>query len=129
MCFLHRLHLQVLPCLHTFCLNCLSVYLPPESLTITCPLCGQQSILPKRGVSLGLIAGRKSHWDGGLVCWSCLFLRNWGGLTTLDPEMLLIIIYLYGEPAKYPGLILKGHQVCIVRDENGVIRSREFRSL
>ena len=41
----------MLPCLHTFCLNCLSVYLPPESLTITCPLCGQQSILPKRGVS------------------------------------------------------------------------------
>ena len=42
---------QVLPCLHTFCLGCLGTYLPPESLTITCPLCGQQSILPQKGVS------------------------------------------------------------------------------
>lgn len=41
---------KVLPCLHTFCLGCLFVYLPPESLSITCPLCGHQSILPQRGV-------------------------------------------------------------------------------
>ena len=42
---------KVLPCLHTFCLGCLPVYLPPQSLTLTCPLCGQQSILPRPGVS------------------------------------------------------------------------------
>lgn len=41
---------KILPCLHTFCLGCLATYLPPESLTITCPLCGQQSILPQRGI-------------------------------------------------------------------------------
>jgi len=41
---------KVLPCLHTFCLGCLGAYLPPESLTITCPLCGQQSILPQKGI-------------------------------------------------------------------------------
>ncbi|XP_059080014.1 tripartite motif-containing protein 2-like [Tigriopus californicus] len=41
---------KVLPCLHTFCLGCLFVYLPPESLSITCPLCGHQSILPQQGV-------------------------------------------------------------------------------
>ncbi len=43
---------KVLPCLHTFCLCCLGTYLPPESLAITCPLCGQQSILPQKGVSV-----------------------------------------------------------------------------
>ncbi len=49
--FINYLTFQVLPCLHTFCLGCLANYLPPESLTITCPLCGQQSILPRKGVS------------------------------------------------------------------------------
>lgn len=42
---------QVLPCLHTFCERCLISYTPPESLTLTCPVCRQQSILPKDGVS------------------------------------------------------------------------------
>ena len=42
---------QVLPCLHTFCECCLIAYLPPQSLTLTCPECRQQSILPEKGVS------------------------------------------------------------------------------
>ncbi|CAG7717931.1 unnamed protein product, partial [Allacma fusca] len=41
----------VLPCLHTFCESCLIAYLPPESLTLTCPECRQQSILPEKGIS------------------------------------------------------------------------------
>ncbi|XP_023215414.1 tripartite motif-containing protein 2-like isoform X1 [Centruroides sculpturatus] len=42
---------KVLPCLHTFCERCLIQYTPPESLTLTCPVCRQQSILPEQGVS------------------------------------------------------------------------------
>ncbi|XP_030837060.1 tripartite motif-containing protein 2 isoform X1 [Strongylocentrotus purpuratus] len=42
---------KVLPCLHTFCQNCLENYVPSESLTLTCPLCRQQSIVPERGVA------------------------------------------------------------------------------
>ncbi|CAB4066675.1 TRIM2_3 [Lepeophtheirus salmonis] len=41
---------KVLPCLHTFCVSCLVNYIPSESLTITCPLCGQQSIVPQKGI-------------------------------------------------------------------------------
>ncbi|XP_069977911.1 tripartite motif-containing protein 3 isoform X3 [Penaeus vannamei] len=47
---------KVLPCLHTFCERCLISYTPPESLTLTCPVCRQQSILPKDGDS-----GSESH--------------------------------------------------------------------
>lgn len=41
---------KVLPCLHTFCQVCLSNYIPEESLSVSCPVCRQQSILPIDGV-------------------------------------------------------------------------------
>ena len=31
--------------------SCLQNYIPPESLTLSCPVCRQTSILPERGVS------------------------------------------------------------------------------
>ncbi|NXN73687.1 TRIM3 protein, partial [Himantopus himantopus] len=70
---------KVLPCLHTFCESpiplllphtpcsslsvcptvclsappapCLQNYIPPQSLTLSCPVCRQTSILPERGVA------------------------------------------------------------------------------
>ncbi|XP_052795096.1 tripartite motif-containing protein 3-like isoform X2 [Mya arenaria] len=42
---------KLLPCLHTFCESCLSDYIPEQSLSVTCPVCRQQSILPIDGVS------------------------------------------------------------------------------
>lgn len=42
---------KVLPCLHTFCEHCLQSYIPDASLSVTCPICRQQSILPEQGVS------------------------------------------------------------------------------
>ena len=41
---------KVLPCLHSFCEQCLYEYIPSESLSVTCPVCRQQSILPLDGV-------------------------------------------------------------------------------
>lgn len=42
---------KVLPCLHTFCERCLANYIPAHSLTLSCPVCRQTSILPERGVA------------------------------------------------------------------------------
>lgn len=50
-CLDHYTVPKVLPCLHTFCQKCLQNYLPPESLSLSCPLCRQLSILPAEGVA------------------------------------------------------------------------------
>ncbi|KAG7262928.1 hypothetical protein CRUP_018931 [Coryphaenoides rupestris] len=42
---------KVLPCLHTFCERCLQNYIPAHSLTLSCPVCRQTSILPEQGVA------------------------------------------------------------------------------
>ncbi|XP_068186618.1 tripartite motif-containing protein 3b isoform X3 [Antennarius striatus] len=49
-CLDHYHNPKVLPCLHTFCESCLHNYIPPESLTLSCPVCRQTSILPEKGV-------------------------------------------------------------------------------
>lgn len=41
---------RVLPCEHWFCPPCLASVLPQESLTLSCPTCGEQSIVPEQGL-------------------------------------------------------------------------------
>ncbi|CAL8351627.1 unnamed protein product [Lota lota] len=50
-CLDHYHNPKVLPCLHTFCEKCLQNYIPSQSLTLSCPVCRQTSILPEKGVS------------------------------------------------------------------------------
>ncbi|XP_060765411.1 tripartite motif-containing protein 3b isoform X2 [Neoarius graeffei] len=50
-CLDHFHNPKVLPCLHTFCERCLQNYIPPQSLTLSCPVCRQTSILPEKGVA------------------------------------------------------------------------------
>nr|XP_053636706.1 tripartite motif-containing protein 3-like isoform X5 [Cherax quadricarinatus] len=70
----------VLPCLHTFCEKCLITYTPAESLTLTCPVCRQQSILPKDGVpglqSNTWVRGVMEAMDGGATPAPCADCRN-----------------------------------------------------
>ncbi|XP_077596175.1 tripartite motif-containing protein 3-like isoform X2 [Stigmatopora nigra] len=50
-CLEHYCNPKVLPCLHTFCQSCLHNYIPAQSLTLSCPVCRQTSILPEKGVA------------------------------------------------------------------------------
>ena len=42
---------KVLPCLDTFCADCLINYIPAESLSMTCPTCSNQSFVPEKGIA------------------------------------------------------------------------------
>ena len=76
LCSHHYQGPKVLPCLHTFCKSCLDSCTPAQSLTISCPTCRQQSILPPDGV-LALhdnvyIAQLVDFIEQRLQCTTCL---------------------------------------------------------
>ncbi|XP_053533400.1 tripartite motif-containing protein 2 isoform X1 [Ictalurus punctatus] len=50
-CLDHYHKPKVLPCLHTFCQRCLQSFVPVHSLTLSCPVCRQTSVLPEKGVA------------------------------------------------------------------------------
>jgi RING-type zinc-finger len=41
---------KLLPCLHTFCQQCIDSDTPAHSISVACPLCRHQSILPPDGI-------------------------------------------------------------------------------
>ena len=41
---------KVLHCIHSFCLECLTRYIPENSISIVCPTCNLVSVIPKDGV-------------------------------------------------------------------------------
>lgn len=43
---------KVLNCWHSFCFECLSNYIPENSISVVCPLCNIPSIIPQQGVNL-----------------------------------------------------------------------------
>ncbi len=40
-----------LPCLHSFCMNCLKEWAKDDTQNIHCPVCKEQFALPKEGVA------------------------------------------------------------------------------
>ncbi|CAL1528290.1 unnamed protein product [Lymnaea stagnalis] len=84
---------KVLPCLHTFCELCLSNVIPSESLSVTCPVCRQQSILPLDGVSAlqtnGFVLNLLNAITSPDVCTSCGVISSRPTSKCLDCQKFL----------------------------------------